>query len=303
MMDENLQLSRGRQEYPMVGRPAATRSASSEYPSDSPASPPVVSPASTMRLNRLSLSDLSRFGHGNDRLSYLRSSSPASSTRQHGCHPEAMDGATAAISGWQDEPRPLKRPAYNQYELSDSSEILPSDSLSQRDSPLSTEPQLPMPSTGRVASSGDASGSTWHTIHRIKNQYDGPGNSRRPRSPNLASLPTPRPNKRSASQFSLRSLTKSLSKRPRLQSLRRLATNCRGSRSAGNLRRGGPTVAENDLQTRSRASRNRALAPFPWSVVDTATRSGGRRAWPSTVPQVGSCSKGDDARLWPDKQP
>ncbi|KAM4064605.1 hypothetical protein HRG_005027 [Hirsutella rhossiliensis] len=180
-----------------------------------------------MRVNRLSLSDLSRFGRGNDRLSYLRSSSTVSSTQQaegDTSHQEAMDEATAAISGWQDEPRPLQRPAYNQYELADSSEVLPSDSLSQRLSPTPLEFEPLAPAIDSRTSPSDVSESTLNSLQRLKNQYDGPADSQRLKGSEPTSLPPLRPNKRSASQFSLRSLTRSFSKRPRLQGLRKLAT-------------------------------------------------------------------------------
>lgn len=180
-----------------------------------------------MRVDRLSLSDLSRFGRGNDRLSYLGSGSTASSTRQaqgDANHHEAIHEATAAISGWQDEPRPTKRPAYNQYELADSSEVLPGDSLSQRLSPPPLEFEPLASAISGCASPSDGSATTWESLQRLKGQYDGPADPQRPKGPGSASSPPPRPNKRSASQFSLRSLTRSFSKRPRLRGIRKLAS-------------------------------------------------------------------------------
>lgn len=221
MIDESLQLGCERQESPLPAR--HVRPASSEYPCNSPSSPRVVSPASTLRLNRLSLSDLSRFGRGNDRLSYLRSSSPASSTEQVRGDTSPMNEATAAISGWQDEPRAIERSAYNQYELADSSEALPSDSLSERLTPVQFEPESRTPAGSPIRAS-DVSESAGDSIQRLNNQYDGQADSRRPKISDSASLPPARPTKRSASTFSFRSITRSLSKRPRLQSLHTLAT-------------------------------------------------------------------------------
>lgn len=125
-----------------------------------------------MRVNRLSFSDLSRFGRGNDRLSFLRSSSPTSST-QHakadsGSRHDVIDEAKAAISGWQDEPRPLKRLSYNHYELADSSDVLPCDSMSQRGSPQASAPEAEAEAAG---SDGHCSkDGPWHSVEPIKDQ-------------------------------------------------------------------------------------------------------------------------------------
>ncbi|KJZ77997.1 hypothetical protein HIM_02634 [Hirsutella minnesotensis 3608] len=212
------------------------RGASSEYLSHSPSSPRVISPASTIRINRLSLADLSRFSHCNDRLSYLRSSSTTSSSQPASADVstgEAVEEATAAISGWQDEPRLFHKPCYNKYELADSSEVLPDDSLSRFNSPRFLSPGPLLPGKPRSAHLADMSSSTWHSLQQMKNQYDGPDESRHPQDPDCSAMEAgPRKKKRSASHFSLRSLTRPFVKRPRLGGFRKWATHvCRdGSR-------------------------------------------------------------------------
>ncbi|POR39344.1 Uncharacterized protein TPAR_00458 [Tolypocladium paradoxum] len=244
MMDESLQL--GPKQEPLSSAPKPLclgRSTSSEYPSPGHNSPRVQSPVSAVCVNRLSFSNLSRFGQANDRLSYLRSSSPTSSTQDAKAdtsHHEVMHEATAAISEWQDEPRPLKKRSYNHYELAESSEILPCDSLSQQHSPQTSSPDTPTSSTGELDRLKDASGRTWESIRPIKDQYDGPADSHRPSSPNPSAAPSasvatdaatlaPRRSKRKASQFSLRSLTRPFAKRPRFVGLRKWANRvCHG---------------------------------------------------------------------------
>ncbi|PHH90535.1 hypothetical protein CDD83_3377 [Cordyceps sp. RAO-2017] len=184
------------------------RSISSDYPSESGGSPRLLSPASTVRSHRLTAADLGRFARGNDRLSYLRSSS------------------SVGTEGWPDELRPPKRRSYNQYELVDSSEILPCDSLSQRASPAPSD-ATPF-ACSPVRPTTYASTGTRDSLRFLKDQYDGPVDSHHRDSPGPAKLPpppppSPRPFKRRASQFSFHSLTRSLAKRPRLVGLRRWA--------------------------------------------------------------------------------
>ncbi|KAL3955400.1 hypothetical protein ACCO45_010963 [Purpureocillium lilacinum] len=142
-MDESLQLEPPRVPTPTGDkRTAHPRSTSSEYPSPGHASPRVQSPASTVCIHRLSFSDLARFGRANDRLSYLRSSTPTSSTQDANAdvsRHDVLDEASAAISEWRGEPWSTKEAPYNHYELTDSSEVLPGDSLSQRASPNRSE--------------------------------------------------------------------------------------------------------------------------------------------------------------------
>ncbi|KAK5998299.1 hypothetical protein PT974_00674 [Cladobotryum mycophilum] len=239
MMDEKLQLEPHKAVQGAATAAAAAaaadhniphvRSASSSYPSQGNASTRVQSPDSILRANRLSLTDLSRFSRANDRLSNLRSSSSLSelhdrSTREN---QEVLQESSSAIAQWQKELRP--RPSsYLQYELSESAEVLPSDSLSQQ-----------MPSSSRASPSRavDSPGLTWQGLHAIRAQYDGVHEANLPSpTPELNSPPSYAPpsytqhlpgkqSKRKASYFSLRSLSNiSLGKRPRL-GLRKWANN------------------------------------------------------------------------------
>lgn len=183
------------------------RKTSSSYPSQDGGSTRVQSPDSMLHANRLSLTNLSRFSKANHRLSNLRStlSDDGHDVSMSTCPPEAVEEASNAIAQWQDELPPKAKPA-------ESAEVLPCDSASQ---------QLPHP-TPRSAK--DAGGVTWESHDLLKGQYDGihepnnrfesPDPALRPRTP--ASQENPhRRSKRKASVFSLRSLTNSLSKRPR----------------------------------------------------------------------------------------
>lgn len=243
-MDESLQLGPRREPSPSAAKPLRVgRSTSSEYPSPSHGSPRLQSPVSAVCVNRLSFSDLDRFGLANDRLSYLRSSSPTSSTQDAKAdtsHHEVINEATAAISEWQDEPRPTNKTCYNHYELAESSEVLPCDSLSQQESAHTPTPETPISSTGELGRPKDAAGRIWESIRPIKDQYDGAADSHHASSPNPSAAPAasvatdtaslaPRRSKRKTSQFSLRSLTNSFAKRPRFAGLRKWANKvCHG---------------------------------------------------------------------------
>ena len=113
-------------------RHASSSYHSNEYESDRP-----QSPVSIVHLNKLSFSDLARFSKRNDRLSNLRSSS-SSSPKLHTRDEDrdALEEASSAINGWQEQQTSAKDP-FKHYELSESSDILPSDSLSQQLSPHS----------------------------------------------------------------------------------------------------------------------------------------------------------------------
>ncbi|KAJ6444334.1 Lysophospholipase like protein [Purpureocillium lavendulum] len=230
-------------------RPARLRSTSSEYPSPGHASPRVQSPASTVCVHKLSFSDLARFGRANDRLSYLRSSTPTSSTHgpkadesQH----DVLDEASAAISEWRGEAWSPRKPSYSHYEFADSSEVLPDDSLSQRPTPSPFDPDPGSPSIKHRDDPRSPRRRNWDRLQLSKEQYDGPADAQGQGSPAPGTAPAAsqargasaaatgqaHQTKRKASQFSLRSLTRSLTKRPRLASLRRLADTVRrgGSR-------------------------------------------------------------------------
>ncbi|KAG5913504.1 hypothetical protein E4U42_001110 [Claviceps africana] len=234
------------------------RSASSSYPSAGHNTPRVQSPVSEHHPgNRLSFSGLSRFGRANDTLSNLESNSPASAisaTEGVGdtSHHELVADTAAAITEWQDASEPLKRMAYNNYALADSSELFPSDSLSQQDdaslSPSSPPPTPPgnRPVTTRVkatatsiakakktATTATTSSEALDGFVNLGHQYDGILEARRNASSEVKYRPAPALNgmphpfsssKRKASTFSLRSLTRSLTKRRRLMAIRHWAS-------------------------------------------------------------------------------
>ncbi|KAG8407103.1 hypothetical protein J3458_020597 [Metarhizium acridum] len=209
-------------------RASHIRSASSAYPS-SHNTPRMQSPVSEYcRGNRLSLSGLSRFGRTNDCLSNLRSSSPSSNQQAVGdtSNQELMADAAAAITEWQGISRPVKSATYNNYSLADSSDLFPSDSLSQRGD-FSLSPSSP-------PSQQSARGPAQHAQDYFKpldSQYDGTVDADRNRSPEpkdgltFTATQTFHRSKRKVSQLSLRSLTRSLSKRPRLMAFRQWAAN------------------------------------------------------------------------------
>ncbi|RFU73142.1 hypothetical protein TARUN_9107 [Trichoderma arundinaceum] len=197
------------------------RKTSSSYLSQGNTSTRVQSPESISHPNKLSLTNLSRFSKANDRLSNLRSTLSS----DEGCDasmstgsPEAIDEAATAVAQWQAEIRP-RIASYNRYQLSESTEVLPSDSASQQ-SPSGAHPPLSTPRSAK-----DAGMVTWGSVGHIKGQYDGTheANSRfESPNPTIRSPCTPanqehphKLSKRKASAFSLRSLTNSLSKRPR----------------------------------------------------------------------------------------
>ncbi|KAL7921640.1 hypothetical protein ACQKWADRAFT_294859 [Trichoderma austrokoningii] len=191
------------------------RNTSSSYPSQGYASTRVQSPESMLRPNKLSFTDLARFSKANDRLSNLRSTlSDEDCDKSLGTvPPEAMEDAIAAIAKWQGQLQP-RAASYNKYQLSESAELLPSDSASQQPSPSGVHF---LPST--PASAKSKGGLTWGSAEHIKGQLDGTHEAtHQAESPDpavISSSAPDRPSKRKASAFSLRSLTDSFSKRPR----------------------------------------------------------------------------------------
>ncbi|PHH64579.1 hypothetical protein CDD81_4190 [Ophiocordyceps australis] len=215
------------------------RSASSEYPPNDMDISRIQSPASAAHVNHLSLSDLSRFGRGNDRLSYLHSSSNDSSAQPARAAEAGTVGhkTSTPFSPWQQDARQVQpKPTYNHYELVDSNDVLPCDSLSQCKSPqLSTADGQDFMSGHQAAVSRRESMSQgWESVESMTKhrQYDGAADdswcsgSPKPDSP----PPVNRLSKRKASHFSLRSLSQSLAKRPRLTDLQKWAHHvCRDS--------------------------------------------------------------------------
>ncbi|UKZ73596.1 hypothetical protein TrVFT333_001243 [Trichoderma virens FT-333] len=130
-----------------------------------------------------------------------------------------MEGAVTAIAEWQGQPRPRAAP-YNQYELVESTDVLPSDSASQQPSPSGARHPI-----GARSSSKKARGLIWESVDTIKDQYDGineANNRLESPAPTVRSPCTPsnqeplhKKTKRKASVFSLHSLANPLSKHPR----------------------------------------------------------------------------------------
>lgn len=235
MMDHGLRLSHDGIPSPTACRLHEAKSASSKYPSPGNNTPRIQSPVSEYcRGNRLSFSGLSKFGRANDCLSNIRSNTPSSDSQQatgDTSNLDLMADTAAAITEWQDGSRPIKFSSYNNYSLADSSDLFPSDSLSQREDVSltpSSPPSLPLqpPRSQRSAHHSEEP-------DILDNQYDGAVDASRNRSPEPKNGLTPAidvsqpfyQSKRKASQFSLRSLTKSLSKRPRMIALRQWARN------------------------------------------------------------------------------
>ncbi|KAG5973626.1 hypothetical protein E4U55_000373 [Claviceps digitariae] len=233
---------------PLPCKTVPDRSASSSYPSAGYNTPRVQSPVSEHHLaNRLSFSGLSRFGRANDTLSNLQSNSPASATSaategvDDTSHHELVADTAAAITEWQDASRPLRKVTYNNYALTDSSELFPSDSLSQKDS-VSLSPSSPPPTPpgrgpetarGEATAAATTSSEALDGLYSIGHQYDGIIEARRNGSSEVKYRPALALNgmshpfsssKRKASTFSLRSLTRSLTKRRRLAAIRHWAS-------------------------------------------------------------------------------
>ncbi|KAG6035627.1 hypothetical protein E4U41_006005 [Claviceps citrina] len=243
---------------PLPCKTVPVRSASSSYPSAGHNTPRVQSPVSEHHpRNRLSFSGLSKFGRANDTLSNLQSSSPASaiSTKDGAgdtSHDELVADTAAAITEWQDASQPLKTMVYNNYALTDSSELFPSDSLSQRDnvslSPSTLPPATPpshvpaaaaaaaaaaATATTTASATSEASSESFTRLNNLGHQYDGTREARRNGSPEVKYRPAPaldgathpfHSSKRKASTFSLRSLTRSFTKRRRLVAIRHWAS-------------------------------------------------------------------------------
>ncbi|QPH16253.1 hypothetical protein C2857_000851 [Epichloe festucae Fl1] len=218
------------------------RSSSSAYPSAGHNTPRVQSPVSEYHQgNRLSFSGLSKFGRANDDLSNLRSNSPASACSETGregvadtSHHELVADTAAAITEWQDAGEPLRKVTYNNYALADSSELFPSDSLSQQqEDDFSLSPSTPPSAAMDPTAASCTSSHDSDALNNLGHQYDGTLDARRDGSPEVKHGPAPaldgssrpfHPSKRKASTFSLRSLTRSLTKRRRLAAIRQWAS-------------------------------------------------------------------------------
>ncbi|KAF4587295.1 hypothetical protein GQ602_003988 [Ophiocordyceps camponoti-floridani] len=215
----------------------------------------MLSPSSTVRINRLSPEYLSRFARGNDRLSFLRSSSSASAKGAVATDgQDAVDEASTAISRWRDERLPLKQGTYNRYEFVDSSEALPGNPMLQNQSTElalylgSSNQQQDLDGTLSVTAVGnphDAATesksdwvnpndgandpkSIWDSSTYVKSQYDGVVETIQQKSSRSTSVVTPPPPsgyfKRKATQLSFAGFSLPDAKRRRLASLRKWAT-------------------------------------------------------------------------------
>lgn len=209
------------------------RTASSDYPSEGQQSPPQRTVGSPACGGSLNAKDLAKFGSATYNLSDIRSRTPSEGSHEssaHNSHHEAIADAEAAANEWQGESRHGRKrtDSYGQYELADSCEVLPVDSLSQQGA--STEslavvtPAQKIPASSKTRKPSEVTFSQPSAANR---QFDGIGDSHPTESPDPLREPPRlsdrlRDGKRSASHFSLRSLTESLSKRPRL-GIRKLA--------------------------------------------------------------------------------
>lgn len=198
------------------------RKTSSSYPSQGKASTRIQSPESMFRPNKLSHTDLSRFSKANDRLSNLRStlSSDEYYDRSMSTNPLEVMEAVTAIMERQGQPRPRVTP-YNQYELVESTEVLPSDSASQHSSTPGAHLAI-----DTCSPSKKARGLTWESMDTIDGQYDGANEANTTPESTVSTIRSPgtpadqehlhKKIKRKASIFSLHSLANPLSKHPKL---------------------------------------------------------------------------------------
>lgn len=204
-----------------------------------------------MNQHRLSFSNLSQYGKTNDRLSNLRSSSTSveldnidAGVSSH----EAVADATNVATEWNGERLPIQ--SYRQFELSYST-----DELSVGSSQCESNEAEP-------ASTPDSHAPRYSSITGgrrddfLQHQYDGMEDPVHSYSPDPMKNAGPAINedlpntaKRKASQLSLRSLTESITKRPRTE-FKKLATNVYrgGARTFGRVRKIMRRQRKNELE-------------------------------------------------------
>ncbi|KAK0388560.1 hypothetical protein NLU13_4803 [Sarocladium strictum] len=210
------------------------RTASSDYPSEGQRSPPLRTVASPVCGGSLNLAEMAKYGSATYNLSDLRSRTSSSKTHTSGndnSHHEAVAVAEAAATEWRGETQRgrSRTSSYGQYELAESCEVLPLDSLSQQNESTDTLAVVtPIPKTLASPKTRKASEVTFASTPHVCKNYDGRSDSNHSDSPNPSREPRRQAaplgsGKRSASHFSLRSFTESLSKRPRL-GIKRLAS-------------------------------------------------------------------------------
>ena len=219
-----------------AARNARTRSTSSSYPTDGEDLARIQSPASPPYLSyRLSTSDLARYSHGNERLSYLRSSTTSPRSYCGNGEPSYHDAMldTAAVTTEWEEERPEGSGSDDDDDgLTTISELRPSDSMSQCGRSRSTVYQLASsPAKEYHGRASCSTGRSAHSFRPFKQQYDGAIEHQRLDSPDFSAPPQFdageghfKRSKRKSSQFSLRSITSPFAKRPRL-GLKKLAHN------------------------------------------------------------------------------
>ncbi|KAF7562478.1 hypothetical protein G7046_g1656 [Stylonectria norvegica] len=206
---------------------ARSRSTSSSYPSHGIKSSRVQSPVSNLRVNRISLSDLSPLGDEDGSLPRLRSSSSTSRARTVSTDTstqQAIAEAAAVITEWQGERQPIA--SYNKYELSSTESSPAILSCERRSSERETNDttQSDPPCYGdAVYTCPQTSPTKPYSVEFTEAHHlDSPSPSARPST-------WPKGFKRKASEFSLASLTRSFTKRPRLGIKRLASTVYRGS--------------------------------------------------------------------------
>ena len=186
------------------------RTTSSSYHSQDHDSVRVGSPEPEKQANYLSTSDLARYGKANDRISNLRSTSPFSSNgdlaNQQSLH--VPDEAALTMNGWQDGT--YEKQVY-EGTGTDAMHPTPRSLRYELPKPFTCHYQIPKTNSEGTGDDKGFDGANEANAHsrgyrEIESSVDDVDGSHSP----LKTL------KRKASHFSLSSLSKSLSKRPRL---------------------------------------------------------------------------------------
>ncbi|KAI9167139.1 hypothetical protein HJFPF1_03263 [Paramyrothecium foliicola] len=206
---------------PALPRDFRARSTSSEYPLSGTSPQSAQSPLSLIPVCHLSISDLSQFGKDNECLSNLCSSSSSAQSGSENADTStyaAIADAAAVITEWQGE-RVISPSSTEQATITNQGLCI----TQQPEHGEHGKQETPTDSgytTERVSTSTQGG----------KCQFDGAADANRLRSPDAGSMAqpirsasqAPRQSKRKASDFSLRSIKDSFTKRPRL-TLQKLA--------------------------------------------------------------------------------
>ncbi|KAK3182346.1 hypothetical protein K4F52_006349 [Lecanicillium sp. MT-2017a] len=186
------------------------RTTSSSYHSQDYESVRVQSPEPEKQVNHLSTSNLARYGKANDRISNLRSTSPFSSNPDLGSlqGQQAVDEPSLTANGWQDEPQEKQL-----YEGTGTESIhaTPRSLRYELPRPIVCQYQIPKPDVqGASDDKGYDGANESHPHGRGYREIDASADDANGSHSPLRAI------KRKASHFSLNSLSKSFSKRPRL---------------------------------------------------------------------------------------